>query len=106
MTTGPRSTFTTILARIKAGAEYKVSGAVNMTVDNQVVFLISLSDVETAGTTWSIVDTGRIPNQPQRDIYCITSKDQMRFKKELSICLVEFKIWWQAVGIQVLGKTI
>jgi hypothetical protein len=45
-------------------------------------------------------------NQLERETYGITSKDQMRFTKEFYICLVKFEVWWHAISVQVLGKTI
>ena len=36
----------------------------------------------------------------------ITSNEQMWFKRELSICLIEFEAWWQAFGVQEIRRTI
>jgi len=47
-----------------------------------------------------------VANQLEREIYCITSNEQMRFRKELSIRLIEFEACWKAIGVQELWKTI
>jgi hypothetical protein len=104
--TGPRSTFAKKLAQMKTAAEEEVYGAVNMTADKREEFQVRLSDAETEATTWSIADTDRIVSQLEREIYGITSNEQMRFKKEFSIRLIEFEAWWQAIGVQELRKTI
>jgi len=88
--TGPRSTFAKKLAQIKTVAEEEVYGAANMNTDKPVEFQVRLSDAETEATTWSIANTDRIANQQEREIYVITSNEQMRFKKELSIRLIKF----------------
>jgi len=84
---------------MKTAAEEEAYGAVNMTGDKSVQFQVYLSDAEIEATTWSSADTDRVVNQLEREIYVITSKDQMRFTKEFSICLVEFEAWWQAIGV-------
>jgi len=104
--TGPRSTFANVLAQLKTAAEEEAYGAVNMTTDKRLQFQVRLSDAETEATTWSMPDTDHVVNQLEREIYCITLKDQMRFMKEFSIPLVKFEAWWQAIGIQKLQKTI
>jgi hypothetical protein len=91
---------------MKTAAEEEAYGAVNMTADKRVQFQVCLSDAEIEATTWSIADADRVVNQLEREIYGITSKDQMRFTKEFSIRLVEFEAWWQAIGVQELRKTI
>jgi hypothetical protein len=48
----------------------------------------------------------RIVSRLEREIYGITSNEQMRFKKEFSIRLIEFEAWWQAIGVQELWKRI
>jgi len=45
-------------------------------------------------------------NQLDRVIYGITSKDQLWFKKKLSIPMVEFDAWSQEIGDQELRKSI
>jgi hypothetical protein len=47
-----------------------------------------------------------VTNQLEREIHVITTNEQMRFKKESSICLIEFEAWCEAIGIQALRKTI
>jgi len=104
--TGPRSIFVKKLAQMKTDAEEQAYGAANMTTDKRVQFQVCLFDAEIEATTWSIADMDRVVNQLEREIYGITSKDQMRFTKEFSIRLVEFEAWWQAISIQELRKTI
>jgi hypothetical protein len=45
-------------------------------------------------------------SQLEREFYGITSNEQMRFKKEFPIRLIEFEDWWQAIGVPGLRKTI
>jgi len=104
--TGPRSTFAKKLTQMKTAAEEEVYGAANMTADKRVEFQVRLFDAETEATTLSIADTDRIANQLDRVIYGVTSNEQMRFKKEFSIRLIEFEAWWQAIGVQQLRETI
>jgi len=104
--TGPRSTFAKTLAQMKTAAEEEVYGAANITADKRVEFQVRQSDAETEATSWSIADTDPIGNQLEKEIYSITSKDQMSSKKELSIRLIEFEVWWKAIGVQELRKTI
>jgi len=91
---------------MKTAAEEKAYGAVNMTADKRVQFLVCLSDAEIEATPWSIADTDRVVNQLEREIYGITLKDQMQFTKEFSIPLVKFEAWWQAISVQELRKNI
>jgi len=91
---------------MKTAAEEEVDAAVNMTTDKRVEFQVRLSDAKTEATTWSIADMDPIVSQLEREIYSITSNEQMRLKKELSICLIEFEAWWQGIGVQELWKTI
>jgi len=71
-----------------------------------VEFQVPLSNAETEATTWSVADIDHIVSQLEREIYCITSNEQMRFKQELSIRLIQFEAWWQAISVQELWKTI
>jgi len=71
-----------------------------------VQFQVCLSHAEIETTTWSITDADRFVNQLQREIYGITSKDQMRFTNVFSLRLVEFDVWWQGIGVQEVRKTI
>jgi len=77
-----------------------------LTTDTHVEFQVRLSDAETEATTWSLADIDRIVSQLEREIYGITSNEQIRFTQELSMLLIEFEAWWQAIGIQELPKTI
>jgi len=104
--TGPRSIFAKNLAQMRTAAEEVVYRVVNMTADQRVEFQVHLSDAETEATTWSLADIDRIVSQLQREIYGITSNEQMRFKQESSIHLIEFEAWWQAIGGEELRETI
>jgi len=57
-------------------------------------------------TTWSLADTELVTNQQEREIDGITSIQQKRFKKESSICLIEFEDSWVTIRIQALRKTV
>ena len=61
-----------------------------------------LSDAETGATTWSLADMELVSNQPEREIYGITSNVQKRFKMEISICLIELEAWRETIRIQAL----
>jgi len=91
---------------MKTAAEEEIYGAANMTADKGVEFQVHLSDAETEATTLSIADMDRITNRLEREIYGVTSNEQLSFKKEFSIRLIESEDWWQAIGIQELRKTI
>jgi hypothetical protein len=91
---------------MNTAAEEEVYGTVNMSANKREVFQVHLSDAETEAPTWSIADTDRIVSQLEREIYGVTSNEQMRFKKEFPIRLIEFEDWWQAIGIPELRKTI
>ena len=97
--TGPRSTLAKKLAQMKTAAKEEIYGAVNMTATKRVEIQVCLSDSETEATTWSIADRDCIVSQLEREMYGITSKEQMRFKKEFSIRLIEFEAWWQVIGV-------
>jgi len=75
-----------------------------MTANKGVEFQGCLSYAETEATTWSIAYTDCIANQLQRDIYGITSKDQIQFKKKFSIPWVEFEAWWPDSEFRSSGK--
>jgi len=77
-----------------------------MTADKRVKFQVRLSHAQNEATTLSIADMDRIANQLEREIYSVTSNEQMRVKKESSIRLIEFEAWWQAMGVQEFRKTI
>jgi len=104
--TGPRSIFAKKFAPMKTAEEEKAYVAANTTADKHVQFLVCLSDAEIETTTWSITDMDRVVTQLKRENYGITLKDQIRFIKEFSICLVEFEACWQAIGVQELWTTI
>jgi hypothetical protein len=106
MATGPRSKFAKDLALLKAASDDEAFRAANMTDDKRLQFQIRLSDAETDATTLSLAETERVTIQLAREIYAITSNEQMRFKKEFSICLMEFEAWWETIGIQALRKSI
>jgi len=77
-----------------------------MTADNRVGFQVHLSDAATEATTWSIAYIDRVANQLESEIYGITTNEQMRFKKELSVCMIKFEAWWKAIGDQKLRNSI
>jgi len=104
--TSPRSTFAKKLAQMTTAAEEEVYEAANMTANKRVKFQIRLSDAETEATSLSIADTDRIANQLEREIYGVTSNEQMRFKMEFCIRLIAFEACWQAIGVQELRRTI
>jgi len=104
--TGPKSKVAKKFSQMKTTAEEGVYGAINMTADKSAEFQVSLSGSGTEATTWSIADTDRIVSHLEREIYGITSHEQMRFKKEFFIRLIEFEAWWQVIGVQELRKTI
>ena len=87
-------------------AEEEVYEAANMTANKRVKFQIRLSDAETEATSLSIADTDRIANQLEREIYGVTSNEQMCFKMEFCIRLIAFEACWQAIGVQELRRTI
>ena len=104
--TGPRSTFAQKLAQMNTAAGEEVYGAANETANKRVEFQVRLSDAETEATTLSVADTDCIANQLEREIYGVTSNEQLCFKMEFSIHLIKFEAWWQALGVQELQKTI
>ena len=104
--TGPRSIFATKLALREAATEDEAYRAANITPDKRLQFQILLSDAETAATTWSLADTESVTNQLVRKIDGITLNEQMQFKQEFSLRLIEFEAWWKAIGIEALQKTI
>jgi hypothetical protein len=86
--TGPRSIFAKELALRKAAAEDEAYGAANMTADKRVQFQNRLSNAETEATASSLADSELVTNQLEREIYGITSNEQMRFQKEFSLRLI------------------
>jgi hypothetical protein len=91
---------------MKTAAEEDAYVAANMTTHKQLKFEIRLSDAEREVTTRSLADTGRVSFQLEREIDGITVNEQKQFKKDYSICMVEFEAWWGTVWIQALRKTI
>jgi hypothetical protein len=77
-----------------------------MPADKPLQFQIRLSHDTTEATTWSLADTERVTNQPEREIHGITSNEQKRFKTAFSIRLIMFEAWWETIGIQALRKSI
>jgi hypothetical protein len=69
-------------------------------------FQVGLFDAEPEATTSSIADTDSIVCWLERDIYGITSNEQMLFRKELFVRLIKFEAGWQAIATQDLRKTI
>jgi len=56
--------------------------------------------------TVSITNKDRILNLLERVIYCVTPNEWMLFRKEFSICLIEFNTWWEMFCVQKLQKII
>jgi len=104
--TGARCTFRETFAKMITAAENEVYGASNMTVDTRLKHQVHLSDAEADATTRSVADTDRIANRLEREIYSITSNDEMRFIKELSIHLIKFEVCCNVIGFQELRETI
>jgi len=42
-----------------------------------------MSDADTEATTWSLADTEPITNQQEREMYGITSNEEMRFQERI-----------------------
>jgi len=104
--TSPRSIFAKELTLMRTAAKDEAYGAANMTTHKRLHFQIHLSDAETEATTWSSADMERVTNQLEREICGISSNEQKRFRKELSIHLIKFEAWWETVRVQALRKTI
>jgi hypothetical protein len=83
---------------MKTAAEDKAYVAADLTANKGVPFQICLSYAETQDTSWYLADTERLTKQVEREIYNITSNDQMRFKTEYCICLIEFEAWRDTFG--------
>jgi hypothetical protein len=90
---------------MKIAAKEEVYWTANMNCNKQLQLQIPLSDTGTEAITWSLVDTERVTNHLDREIYGITSKEQKRFNKEFSIRLIAFQSRWVTIGIQELHKT-
>jgi hypothetical protein len=95
-----------LLVQTQTAAEEDAYRAVIITAKKFVQFEVCLSYCEVEATTWSITDMDYVVNQLEREIYVITSNDQILFMKEFSICVVEFEAGWQVIGIQERWKTI
>jgi hypothetical protein len=65
-----------------------------MRADMQMQFPNLLSDAQTEAMTRSLVDLERVTNHLGRDVYGITSNEQMQFKKEVSLHWIELEAWW------------
>jgi hypothetical protein len=91
---------------LKSVAKDEVYRVANMTTDTQQQFLINLSNIETAATTWSFAHAEQVSNKPERYISGITWNELKWFKMEFSIHLIELKGWFGTIGIQALRKTI
>jgi len=61
-----------------------------MTANKHVEIQLDSFDAETEATTWSIADRDCIVYQLEREINAITWIDQMRFKNEFTIHLIQF----------------
>jgi len=103
--TGPRCKFRKQLAQMQTAAQKEVYWAVNTTANKPVECQVHPSNGDTEATTWSIADMGCVVNLLEREIYGITSIEQMQFKKEMSIHVIQFEPCWYAISIQELWKT-
>jgi len=103
--TSRRSIFAKELALIKRAAGDEAYWAAVITSNMQLQLQIHLSDGQTEATTWSFADTQRIADKLEKEIYGSTSNEQKWCKEELSIRLIEFKDWWEIMGIQALRTT-
>ena len=87
-------------------ADAEAYGAAHRTADKGLLFHLCLCNAEVEATTWRLADTECVAKQVEREIYGITSNEQKRVKKELSIRLIELDAWWETIRIQALWKTI
>jgi hypothetical protein len=104
--TGPKSIFAKELAILKAVAKDEAYGAATKPTDKRVHYQIRLSDAERAGTTWRLADTENMTKQLEREMYGITWNEQMRFKIEFFLRLIEFEALRVTISIRVLQKTV
>jgi len=91
---------------MKTTAEEVVDGVVNMSSNKNVEIQVYPSKAETEATTWRIADKDCIVSRRKTEIYHITSNDQIWLKKELSIHLIKFELWWHAISFRKLRQTI
>jgi hypothetical protein len=91
---------------MKTAAEDEVYRAANMTADKRLRFHIRRFNAETEATTWRVGSMERVTIQLGREIYGITSIEQMWFKTDISISMIEFCAWLESIGIHTLRKTI
>jgi hypothetical protein len=91
---------------MNTAAQDEVNRVANMTADKRLRFHIRRFNTETEATTWSVGSMERVTIHLGREIYGITSIEQMRFKTDISICMIEFYAWLESIGIHVLQKTI
>ena len=70
-----------------------------MTADKRLQFQNRQCDAETEATTRSLADSEHVSKQLEREIYSITSNEQMRFKNKFSLRLIEFEAWWETIDI-------
>jgi len=102
----PFGTFAQKLAPINTATEGEVWYVANMTDNKCVECQVRLSDAETEATTWLTAETDGIVIQLERETYGIPSNQQIWFEKKFYIHLHECEAWWQAIGVQVLRRTI
>jgi len=98
--TGPRPIFSNKLTLLKTAAEEELYAVANMTTNKHVEFQVHLSNAVTDAVSCCIADTDCVANHLEREICGIISNDQMWFKNQFSIRLIEFEAWWKAIGIQ------
>jgi hypothetical protein len=91
---------------MKTAAEDEVYRAANMTAGKRLRFDIRRFNAETDATTWSVGSMERVTIQLGREIYGITSIEQMRFKTDISIRMIDFYAGLESIGIHALRKRI
>jgi len=104
--TSPQSEFSNDLALIIAATKGMAYGVVMMTARKRLQFQICLSDAGIEATTWSLAIMEHVTIQREREIYCITSNEQKRFKNQFCIRLIEFEACWETISIEALRKSI
>jgi hypothetical protein len=84
---------------MKTAVEDVAYWAVHITANMRVEFQVCLSDAEIDPTIFRMADLNCIVNPLEREMYGITSNDQMGFRQGFSIHVVEFEACWQAIGV-------
>jgi len=77
-----------------------------MITHKQTQLEVCQSDPGTGTTTKIITDPDPIMKRLEWELDCVTTNEQMRIKKEFSICLIEFDACRQIFGMQELWNNI